>query len=222
MAKANTKKQDPASERVRVKRGHKRADYSKDTIYNILDAMPLCHVAYTLDGKPVVTPTLQWREGDHVYWHGSAASRLIRMAGGADVCVAVTIMDGMVMARSAFHHSVNYRSVMMFGKAGLIEGKAAKTASLKAMFDQWFPGRWDTMRPMLEKELKATSILSVRIDEASAKIRTGPPVDDEDDYALPIWAGILPVSTNVGKPIGDPRNLQGLIPPADLAKFVIG
>ncbi len=110
----------------------------------------------------------------------------------------------------------------MFGKASLVEGEAAKTASLKAMFEQWFPGRWDNMRPMLAKELKATSILSIPIDEASAKIRTGPPVDDEDDYGLPIWAGILPVTTNVGKPIDDPRNLQGLMPPADLAKFIIG
>ncbi|PHS39243.1 MAG: flavin-nucleotide-binding protein [Robiginitomaculum sp.] len=222
MSKRNKIIQSPASERTRVKRGHKRADYSKDTIYNILDAMPLCHVAYSMDGKPVVTPTLQWREGEHVYWHGSAASRLIRTAEGTDVCMAVTLMDGMVMARSAFHHSVNYRSVMMFGKASLVEGAAAKTTSLKAMFEQWFPGRWDSMRPMLEKELKATSILSIKVDEASAKIRTGPPVDDEDDYALPIWAGILPVTTNVGKPIDDPRNLRGLIPPVDLAKFIIG
>ncbi len=222
MSKPGTRKQGPASERTRVKRGHKRADYSVDTVYNILDAMPLCHVAYTLDGKPVVTPTLQWREGEHIYWHGSAASRLIRKAEGMDVCIAVTLMDGMVMARSAFHHSVNYRSVMMFGKARLVKGEAAKTASLKAMFKQWFPGRWDNMRPMLAKELKATNILSIRLDEASAKIRTGPPVDDEDDYSLPIWAGILPVTTNVGKPINDPRNLPDLIPPAGLDKFIIG
>ncbi|MBL4854772.1 MAG: pyridoxamine 5'-phosphate oxidase family protein [Robiginitomaculum sp.] len=222
MSKQNTQNQSPASERTRVKRGHKRADYSKTTVNEILDAMPLCHVAYTFDGKPVVTPTLQWREGEHVYWHGSAASRLIRKAEGTDVCMAVTLMDGMVLARSAFHHSVNYRSVMLFGKASLIKGEAAKTASLKAMFEQWFPGRWDEMRPMLAKELKATSILSIRIDEASAKVRTGPPVDDEEDYALPIWAGILPVTTSVGKPIDDPKNLQGLMPPASLAKFIIG
>lgn len=222
MPNQDTSKPRPASERTRLKRGYKRADYSKDTIYDILDAMPLCHVSYTLDGKPVVTPTLQWREGGHVYWHGSAASRLIRTAEGMDVCMAVTIMDGMVMARSAFHHSVNFRSVMMFGKASLVKGEAAKTASLKAMFEQWFPGRWDGMRPMLAKELKATSILSIPIDEASAKIRKGPPVDDEADYALPIWAGVLPVTTRVGKPIDDPRNLQGLQPPPDLEKFIIG
>jgi len=215
-------KQGSPSERTRVKRGHKRADYSKNTIYDILGAQPLCHVSYTLDGKPVVTPTLQWREGEHVYWHGSSASRLIRKSEGTDVCMAVTILDGMVMARSAFHHSVNYRSVMMFGKASLVKGDDAKTASLKAMFEQWFPGRWDDMRPMLAKELKATSILSIPIDEASAKVRKGPPVDDEEDYALPRWAGVLPVTTHVGAAIDDPRNLQGLAAPSDLAKFSIG
>ncbi len=210
------------SERTRLKRAYKRGDYNLQMIYDILAAMPLCHVSYVLDGKPVVTPTLQWREGNRVYWHGSAASRLIRKSEGADVCMAVSILDGMVMARSAFHHSANYRSAMLFGKASKIEDDAAKEASLKYMMDELFPGRWETLRPMLAKERKATTVLTMPINEASAKIRTGPPVDDEEDYSLPIWAGVIPLTTNVDVIENDPRNLDGMIAPENLKSFKIG
>ena len=210
------------SERARLKRAHERGAYDAATINAILDAMPLCHVAYVLDGAPVVTPTLQWREGGHVYWHGSSASRLIKKANGADVSMAVSLLDGFVMARSAFHHSVNYRSVMLFGKARLIDDTDEKKARLKAMFDGYFPGRWDLMRPMLDKELKATAVLSMPVDEASAKIRSGMPVDDEEDYTLPIWAGILPVTMQMAPPQPDPRNLAGVEMPAGLKKVSIG
>lgn len=210
------------SPRSRLKRGHQRADYRKQTIYDILKAMPLCHVSYLLDGAPVVTPTFQWREGDHVYWHGSSASRMIRKSTDADVCMAVTILDGMVLARSAFHHSVNYRSVMLFGKARVVDDRQAATKSLEAMIESLYPGRWEMLRPMSDKELKATTVLSMPIEEASAKIRTGQPIDDEEDYQLPIWAGVVPVQMNVGAPVADPRNLDGASIPPHASDFKIG
>lgn len=222
MPSKQNKTQLSPSERTRLKRAYKRGDYKLQTIYDILAAMPLCHVSYVLDGKPVVTPTLQWREGNRVYWHGSSASRLIRKSEGTDVCMAVSILDGMVMARSAFHHSANYRSAMLFGKATKIEDDAAKEASLKYMMDALFPGRWETLRPMLDKERKATTVLSMPIDEASAKIRSGPPIDDEEDYSLPIWAGVIPLTTNIEALQSDPRNLDGMVAPENLKSFKIG
>ena len=222
MAPKQEKTQLAPSERTRLKRSYKRGDYKLQTIYDILAAMPLCHVSYVLDGKPVVTPTLQWREGNRVYWHGSSASRLIRKSEGTDVCMAVSILDGMVMARSAFHHSANYRSAMLFGKATKIEDDDAKEASLKYMMDALFPGRWETLRPMLDKERKATTVLSMPIDEASAKTRSGPPIDDEEDYDLPIWAGVIPFTTNIEPIQSDPRNLDGLVAPENLKSFKIG
>ncbi len=216
-------KENPApSERTRLKRGYERAHYQKQTIHEILDAMPLCHISYILDGAPVVTPTFQWREGNHVYWHGSSAARMIRKSTDTDVCMAVTIMDGMVLARSAFHHSVNYRSVMLFGKASIVESDEVAEASLKQMIEGLFPGRWDTLRPMTAKELKATTVLSIPIHEASAKIRWGPPIDDDEDYELPIWAGTIPVSMAVGKPENDLRNLDGVEAPKHAKEFKIG
>jgi len=216
------RKSDSPSERARLKRGHERGDYSKQTIHSILDAMPLCHVSYILDGAPVVTPTFQWREGDHVYWHGSSASRLIRKSTAADVCMAVTILDGMVMARSAMHHSVNYRSVMLFGKADIIDDPEIAAKRLEGMIESLYPGRWDMLRPMTDKELKATTVLSMPINEASAKVRTGQPIDDEEDYALPIWAGVVPVQMSVGAPIDDTRNLPDVVAPPNATDFKIG
>lgn len=210
------------SKRTKLKRAYKRGDYNLQTIYDILAAAPLCHVSYVMDGKPVVTPTLQWREGNRVYWHGSAASRLIKKTEGTDVCLAVSILDGMVMARSAFHHSANYRSVMLFGQATKIEDAAAKEASLKYMMDTMFPGRWETLRPMLNKERKATTVLSMPIDEASAKVRSGPPIDDAEDYSLPIWAGVIPITTHMGNLQPDPLNIDGMIAPENLKNFKIG
>ena len=217
-----TKSSASPSQRTRLKRGHERGDYKKETIHDILKAMPLCHVSYILDGAPVVTPTFQWREGDHVYWHGSSASRMIRKSADTDVCMAVTILDGMVMARSAFHHSVNYRSVMLFGKASVFDDPEIAAKRLEGMIESLYPGRWDLLRPMTDKELKATTVLSMPIDEASAKIRAGQPIDDDEDYELPIWAGVVPVQLNVGAPINDPRNLEGVTTPSHATEFKIG
>ena len=171
------------------------------------------------NGAPYVTPTLQWREGDHIYWHGSAASRMIEAAEGTDVCVSVSIIDGFVLGRSAFHHSVNYRSVMIFGRPRIIADASEKEARLKTFLDSLFPKRWDTLRPATAQEIKATSVLSLPIDECSAKIRTGPPKDDDEDYALDIWAGVLPLRTTVLPPEDDPRLKAGVVPPKHVKEF---
>lgn len=188
------------SERVRVKRVHERGHYDAETIHPILDAMPVCSVGYVFKDSPYVTPTLQWREGSHVYWHGSSASRMLEAVEEAEACVTVTLIDGFVLARSAFHHSANYRSVMVLGTARKITDKDEKEARLKFFVDTLFPGRWDILRPMNPKELKATTVMSLPLTEASAKVRTGPPIDDDDDYALPIWAGVLPLQMQLGRP----------------------
>lgn len=210
------------TERTRVKRLNKRAHYDEATIHPILDAQPMCTVGYSFKGLPYVTPTLQWREGNHIYWHGSAASRMLEACEETQVCVNVTIFDGMVMARSAFNHSCNYRSVMAFGMAHKVMNRDDKEARLKAMVDQLFPGRWDMLRKMQEKELKATTILRLELNEVSAKVRNGPPGDDEEDYALPIWAGVIPLQTTALPAIDDPRLLAGLVAPDHVGKFKIG
>jgi nitroimidazol reductase NimA-like FMN-containing flavoprotein (pyridoxamine 5'-phosphate oxidase superfamily) len=210
------------SERVRVKRVHERGHYDAGTIHPILDAMPLCSVGYVFKGSPYVTPTLQWREGNHIYWHGSSASRMLEAVEEAEACVTVTLIDGFILARSAFHHSANYRSVMVLGQAHKITDKDEKEARLKVFVDTLFPGRWDILRPMNAKELKATTVMSLPLDEASAKVRTGPPIDDDEDYALPIWAGVLPLQMQLGTPLSDPRNHPGLTPPAHVTSLKIG
>jgi nitroimidazol reductase NimA-like FMN-containing flavoprotein (pyridoxamine 5'-phosphate oxidase superfamily) len=210
------------SERTRLRRVHDRGHYDKETIHAILDAGLLCHVGYVIDGAPYVTPTLHWREGDHVYWHGSSASRMLRHQGaGAEVCLTVSHLDGLVVARSGFHHSINYRSAMLFGTAHKVAG-ADKEARLKTFLEHVFPGRWDAIRPITDQELKATTVLGMAIDEASAKVRTGPPVDDEEDYALPIWAGVVPIRTVIGEPEPDDRVLDGVAAPDHLKHFVFG
>jgi uncharacterized protein len=210
------------SRRTRVKRLHERGAYDRQTIDAILDAMPVCSVGYVFEDHPYVTPTLQWREGDHLYWHGSSASRMLEAVDAAKVCVTVTIIDGLVMARSAFHHSANYRSVMAFGTARKVTDPSEKEARLRTFVEKVYPGRWDLLRPMNKKELKATTVLALPLDEASAKVRRGPPGDDEEDYALPIWAGVIPLSLAVGAPIPDPRNLPGVSPPDHVRSFRIG
>jgi hypothetical protein len=207
------------TERTRLRRTHQRGHYDRQTLYSILDATPLCHVGYLLDGKPAVTPTIQWREGDHIYWHGSSASRALRSAEGLDVCLTVSLMDGLVLARSAFHHSANYRSAMLFGTATKITDPDEKAEKFRVFVDTLFPGRWDLLRPMNAKEVKATTVLSMPIEEASAKVRTGGPVDDEEDYDLPIWAGVLPIRQTVGEPEPDPRNLSGVEMPPHAVDF---
>jgi nitroimidazol reductase NimA-like FMN-containing flavoprotein (pyridoxamine 5'-phosphate oxidase superfamily) len=210
------------SDRVRVRRVHERGHYDAETIHPILDAMPVCSVGYVFRGSPYVTPTLQWREGNHIYWHGSSASRMLDAVEEAEACVTVTLIDGFVLARSAFHHSANYRSVMVLGTARKITDKDEKEARLKTFVDTLFPGRWDILRPMNAQEFKATTVMSLPLSEASAKVRTGPPKDDEEDYALPIWAGVLPMQIQLGMPIPDMRNLPGLSPPAHVTGVKIG
>ncbi len=212
----------PSTDRVRLRRLHQRGVYDPASIHQILDTMPVCNVGYVSDGQPYVTPTLQWREGDQVYWHGSSASRMLRAAEGADVCMTVSIIDGFVMARSGLHHSINYRSAMLLGKARKITDPEEKEARMRAMMDGMFPGRWDSLRPATSQELKATTVLSMPIDEASAKVRTGQPSDDEEDYALPIWTGVIPVRMEVQQPEPDPRNFNNVAVPDHIANFRLG
>jgi uncharacterized protein len=207
------------SDLTRLRRMNKRAHYDEETVHGILDAQPLCTVGYVFNGQPVVTPTLQWREGHHVYWHGSSASRMLQTSENAKVCLNVTIFDGMVMARSAFNHSCNYRSVMAFGTAHKVVLAEAKEARLKAMVEHYFPGRWDILRPMQAKELKATTVLGMELNEVSAKVRSGPPGDDEEDYALPIWAGVIPLSTQVGAAVPCPRLMNGVEMPMHVRNY---
>lgn len=210
---------DSPTSRTRVARLPKRGDYSQKTIYGILDAGFLCHVGFVVDGQPYVIPTGYGRSGDTLYLHGSAASRMLHtLAEGVDVCVTVTLLDGIVLARSAFHHSMNYRSVVMLGKASAVEGEAEKATALRVIAEQIIRGRWDDVRKPTAQELKATTVLALPIEEASAKIRTGPPLDDEADYGLNIWAGVLPLSVRSGEPIPDPRLAAGLQAPNYLRK----
>jgi nitroimidazol reductase NimA-like FMN-containing flavoprotein (pyridoxamine 5'-phosphate oxidase superfamily) len=181
------------ADRIRVKREPQRARYDRETIEAILDEALICHLGFEVEGQPYVIPTLHARVGDRLYVHGSAASRLLRhLAGGARVCVTVTLVDGLVLARSVFNHSVNYRSAVVFGTATLVED-AEKREALRALTEQLAPGRWDEARQPTEQELKATWILSLPIDEASAKVRTGPEEDEPEDLDLPVWAGVVPV-----------------------------
>jgi uncharacterized protein len=204
---------------TRTKRMHQRGAYDEATVHAILDAQPMCTVGYVFDGQPVVTPTLQWREGNHIYWHGSSASRMLEHSEETNVCVNVTLFDGWVLARSAFNHSCNYRSVMAFGTAHKVKQADDKEARLKAMVDQYFPGRWDVLRPVTSKELKATTVLGMELKEVSAKVRNGPPGDDEEDYALPIWAGVIPLMTNAGAAVPDPRLVQGVATPDHVSNY---
>lgn len=214
-----SQKKTAPSERTRVKRLSQRADYDPASIAAILDAQPLCSVAYCVDNKPFVVPTLQWREGEHVYWHGSSASAAMRRANARQVCMNVAILDGLVLARSGFHHSINYRSVTLYGVARKIEEEVAKEKAVKGFMDALIPGRWEELRPVNAKELKATTILTMPIAEASAKIRTGGPGDDEEDYQLPIWAGVVPITTTSGELIPDGRNLPGVDVPDHLLRY---
>lgn len=198
------------TERTRVKRSPKRAVYEKQTIYEILDEHFLCHVA-VIDGNfPVVIPTLYGRKEDRLYIHGASSSRLLNLLqNGSEICLNVTLVDGFVMARSVFHHSMNYRSVILFGKANLVPDGDEKIKALKIITDHIVPGRWEEVRSPNSKELKATKILSVPIHEASAKIRTGPPADEPEDYLLDVWAGVLPVRIKAEKLTPDPELKKG-------------
>jgi uncharacterized protein len=197
--------------RTKLRRLPKRGTHDRQTIDAILDEALICHLGFALDGQPYVVPTLHARRGDEVLIHGSAASRALRtIAGGAPVCLTVTLVDGLVLARSAFHHSVNYRSVVLLGHARLLEDRDEKEAALEAFTERLVPGRWDDIRWPSAQELKATKVLALPIDEASAKVRTGPPGDDEPDYERDTWAGVVPLVRGYGEPEPDPALRDGI------------
>ncbi|MGH7782895.1 MAG: pyridoxamine 5'-phosphate oxidase family protein [Candidatus Binatia bacterium] len=194
------------TEKTRVRRLPKRGNYERETINGILDEAFICHVGFVVDGQPYVIPTGFVRIGDDFYIHGSSASRMLRsLSEGVEVCVTVTLIDGLVLARSAFHHSMNYRSVVILGTAALVTDNGEKSRALEAFTEHVVPGRWANVRWPSEAELKATSVLKLPIEEASAKVRTGGPVDDEEDYAMDVWAGVLPVELRSAEPIADER-----------------
>jgi len=204
--------------RTRVVRLPQRAVYDRDAVNRILDEALLCHVGFVSDGQPFVIPTSYGRDGDALYLHGSAASRMVRhLEQGVPACVTVTLMDGLVLARAAFHHSINYRSVVILGTATLVVDPAEKLAALRTITEHIIPHRWDNSRLPNEKELKATSVLRLPIDEFSAKVRVGPPVDDAEDYSFPTWAGVIPLEIKPATPIPDDRCQQPL--PAYLKNF---
>jgi uncharacterized protein len=195
------------TERTTLKRLPKRGSHDRETMYAILDEALICHVGFVINGAPAVIPTIHWRDGDTLYFHGSAASRMLRsLREGVEACVTVTLLDGLVLARSAFHHSMNYRSVVVFGTAREVTDREEKLRALDALVEHVVRGRSAEVRGPNESELRQTMLLALPIEEASAKIRTGPPVDDEEDYGLPVWAGVLPTALTFGTPIPDERN----------------
>jgi nitroimidazol reductase NimA-like FMN-containing flavoprotein (pyridoxamine 5'-phosphate oxidase superfamily) len=205
--------------RTQVRRYPNRGVYDKAQVYGILDEGFLCHVGFAVDGQPFVIPTGYARSGDQLYIHGSAASRMLRtLHQGVDVCVTVTLVDAFVLARSGFHHSMNYRSVVVLGKARQVTDREEKLNALRSFTNHIVPGRWDEVRPPTDQELKATTVLALPLDEVSAKMRSGGPIDDDEDYALPIWAGIVPVRTQMGDPLADGRVPDG-IPAPDRERF---
>ncbi len=206
--------------RTRVVREAHRGIYDRETAYRILDEGFLCHVGFVADAQPYVIPTSYGRSGDSLYLHGSAASRMLRqLKDGVPVCVTVTLLDGLVLARSVFNHSMNYRSVVVLGKATLVEYPGEKLEALRLLSEHILPGRWADARQPNERELKQTSVLKLPIEEFSAKVRTGPPVDDEEDYSFPAWAGVVPLEIVAGTPIDDARRLPGQRAPEYAHKY---
>jgi nitroimidazol reductase NimA-like FMN-containing flavoprotein (pyridoxamine 5'-phosphate oxidase superfamily) len=200
--------------RTRVIRESERGVYDHETVYRILDEGFLCHVGFSVDGQPFVIPTSYGRDGEKLYIHGSAASRMLRqLKDGVQVCVTVTLLDGLVLARSIFNHSMNYRSVVILGKATLVDDPAEKLAALRVLSEHIIPHRWDDVRQPNERELKATSVLRLPIEEFSAKVRQGPAIDDEEDYTFPTWAGVVPLEMVTGTPIDDARLIPGKTAP---------
>ncbi|SDS47647.1 pyridoxamine 5'-phosphate oxidase family protein [Bradyrhizobium canariense] len=213
----------PVSARNKVRLMRQRGSYDKKLVYSILDSALLCNVGYVIDGQPYVTPTAFWREQNHLYWHGSSASRaLIAQSKGIPVCLTVSHVDGLVIARSGFHSSVNYRSVMAFGQASLVEDEDHKRRAMDVYVDRFVPGRTSANRAATDKELQATKLLSMDIEEASAKVRVGMPVDDDEDYALPVWAGVVNFKTLVAGISPDPKNLPDVSVPPGIAVYAEG
>jgi hypothetical protein len=208
------------TERTQVRRLPARGAYDSETVFKILDEGVVCHVGFVVDGQPYVIPTGYARAGDTLYVHGAPASRMLRtLAGGVNVCVTVTLVDGLVLARSAFHHSMNYRSVVILGHAKVLEGREEKLRALEVLTEHVIHGRWKDVRHPSESELKATVVLALPLAEVSAKVRTGPPKDDEEDYQLPIWAGVLPLPMTPGVPEADPRLVPGIEVPAYVRNY---
>jgi nitroimidazol reductase NimA-like FMN-containing flavoprotein (pyridoxamine 5'-phosphate oxidase superfamily) len=208
------------NERTRVVREPQRGIYDRETIDKILDEGFVCHVGFSVEGQPYVIPTMYARMNDAIYFHGSAASRMLRGAtAGIAVCITVTLTDGLVLARSVFNHSMNYRSVVALGKATLVDAPEEKIAALRAFTEKILPGRWNDARQPNEKELKATSILRLPLTEVSAKVRSGPPEDDAEDYALRVWAGVIPLHLAAGAPVRDERCDAGTPVPAYAAQY---
>src|SRR6201997_3012217 len=206
--------------RTRVVREPERGVYDRKTVYGLLDEAFICHVGFCVDGQPFVIPTSYGRKDANLYIHGSAASRMLRqMREGVAVCVTVTLLDGLVLARSVFNHSMNYRSVVILGKATLVDDPEEKLTALRLLSEHILPGRWDDARQPNERELKATSVLRVPIEEFSAKVRTGPLIDDAEDLAFPTWAGVIPLEMKAGAPIDDPRLEPGRSVPAYATQY---
>ena len=208
------------TERTRLRRLPKRGAFDRETVYSILDESFICHIGFSVDGQPYVIPTGFGRIDDVLYIHGSSASRMLRtLSGGVEMCFTTTLVDGLVLARSAFHHSINYRSVVVLGTVTLVDDLDEKNRALEAITDHIVPGRWADVRWPNELELKATSVLKLPIEEASAKIRTGPPIDDDEDYELNIWAGVLPLKLGHGDPLDDDRLNDGLVAPDNVRNY---
>ncbi len=213
----------PVSDRNQVKRRHDRGFYDHATVHALLDAAVLCHVSYVIDGQPFCTPTFFWREDTRLYWHGSSASRMLRnLAHGEPACLTVTHLDSLVLARSGFNHSADYRSVMVFGKARLVEDPQEKERALGMMVDRLYPQRTAGLRPATAQEIKATAVVVMDIEQASAKIRARGVVDDEEDYALPVYAERIPISMVLGQPEPCPRLVEGVERPETLAPYAAG
>jgi nitroimidazol reductase NimA-like FMN-containing flavoprotein (pyridoxamine 5'-phosphate oxidase superfamily) len=212
-----------ATPTTRMRRHPERAHYDRDTVFAILDAALLCHIGYVVDGQPYVTPTLFWREGERLYWHGSSASRMLRhQRAGIPVCVTVSHIDGLVLARSAFRHSLNYRAVMAFGTAAMVDDPAEKEAGLNAFIERLYPGRTRLMRGIAQQELKATMLMSMVIEAASAKIRDSGPLDFESDYDAAGWAGVVPIAQRTGAPASGPHLRPGASAAPAIGPFVEG
>ncbi len=209
------------SAKSKIVRSPNRAHYNQEALYKVLDAGFLCHVSYLFEGSPVIIPTAYARKGNIIYLHGAAKNRMLNSALSQEqACVAVTHLDGMVLARSAFHHSFNYRSAVIFGTPKKVENEHEKLAALKLITENILPGRWEEVRLPSEKEMKATLVIAIEISEASVKIRAGAPIDDDADYELPIWAGELPLHQHFTNPITDPRFTQGLGIPDSVKKAI--
>jgi len=208
------------TDRSTLRRLPVRGSNDLDAVYAVLDAASMAHVGFVVDGQPFVIPTLYGRCGDKLFLHGSAPSRMMRtLEAGVPVCLTVALVDGLVLARSAFHHSINYRSAVVFGTARKIDDPAQKNEALRIISEHLIAGRWEQVRAPDSQELKATAVLELTIEEASAKARSGPPIDDEADYALPVWAGVLPLALQPGEPVPDPRLPMGTLVPENIAHY---